>query len=138
MPFTIDWLIPGQVIFLRVFGVITEDDMRASFESVNNMIESSNYPHVHLIDDTGDVEKPISPLKALDIGRQIGIHERLGWALITREKSVLVKMGTAFGSSLVKSKVKSFETLEDAEAFLKDVDASLKWDQIDRKVIVPH
>ncbi|MCB9458179.1 MAG: hypothetical protein H6670_00920 [Anaerolineaceae bacterium] len=137
MPYSIDWLIPDQVIFMRVFGVTTEDEIRASFESVNTMIESSEYPHVHLIDDTGDIEKPISPVKALEIAREIGIHERLGWSLITREKSVLVRMGTAFGSSLVKSKVKSLATLEDAIEFLKSVDGSLNWDQVNQTLVLP-
>ncbi|MCA9895876.1 MAG: hypothetical protein KC615_22985 [Anaerolineae bacterium] len=137
MPYSIDWLIPDQVIFMRVFGVTTEDEIRASFESVNTMIESSEYPHVHLIDDTGDIEKPISPVKALEIAREIGIHERLGWSLITREKSVLVRMGTAFGSSLVKSKVKSLATLEDAIEFLKSVDGSLNWDQVNQTIVLP-
>ncbi|MCA9886404.1 MAG: hypothetical protein KC708_25700 [Anaerolineae bacterium] len=108
--------------------------MREALNSVYEMIESTDYPHVHVISDPGDVTKPLPPNKVLQIFRQAGMHNRLGWHLIVREKSAIIKMGVAFVAALAKSKTRSLDSFATAEAFLKKMDESLDWDQVNRSV----
>lgn len=135
MPYFIDWFIPDQVIYACYSGEVTEDEMRMSLRTLIDMIDRSSSPYVHVIADTGDVTKPLPPPKALKISREEGSHERTGWNLILRERSTLVKMGVAFGSTLVKSKIRSFATLQEAENFLSEVDKTLNWNKVNRAVL---
>lgn len=138
MPYSVDWYIPNQVIYACYTGEVTENEMRESLRTIIAMIDHSSSPYVHVIADTGDVTKPLSPQKTLKITREEGSHTRTGWNLILREKSTLVKMGVAFGSTMIKSKVRSFDTLEEAEHFLKDVDKTLNWSDVNRAVVALH
>ena len=135
MPYSVDWLIPGQVIYACYSGEFTEDELRMSLRTLIDMIDSSSSPYVHIIADTGDVTKPVPPQKVLKISREVGSHERTGWNLILRERSTLVKMGVAFGSTLIKSKIRSFDTFEDAEQFLRKIDETLSWDKVNRAIL---
>lgn len=135
MPYTIDWLVTHKVIYSSFSGETTEDDMRDSLLAAKNMIESSENPHVHVISDTGNVTKALPSHKALQISRQIGMHDRLGWNIVIRERSALVKMGVAFATVVAKSKTRSFDSLADAEAFLRQMDESVDWDKADHSVV---
>lgn len=134
MTYSIDWLIPGQIIYAYFSGVLEENEVRDALMSILDMIKSSDYPYVHIIDDTGDITMPLSPRKMLEISRELINNDRLGWSLIIREKSILVKMGVAFGSSVIKSKVRSFKTFDEAAQFLKEVDGMLDWNQMNSEL----
>lgn len=135
MPYLVDWFIPDQVIFACYLGKVTEDEMRESLRRIIGMMDRSSARYVHVIADIGNVTKPLSPQKTLKISREEGSHERTGWNLILRERSTLVKMGVAFGSTLIKSKIRSFVTLEEAEYFLRKIDETLNWDNVNRAVV---
>lgn len=134
MPYSIDWLIPNQIIYAYFSGVLEEDEVREALKSILDMIKSSDYPYVHIIDDTGDITMPLSPKKMLEISRELIKYDRLGWSLIIREKSMLVKMGVAFGSSVIKSKVRSFSTFDEAAQFLREVDVMLDWSHMNSEL----
>ncbi|MCA9895875.1 MAG: hypothetical protein KC615_22980 [Anaerolineae bacterium] len=134
MPYSLDWFIPNQVIYCHYADAPTEEEIRLSIRTIIQMMDSSDSPYIHVITDTGDITKPLPPKKTLEISKEEGTHERTGWNLIIRERSALVKMGVAFGSILIKSQMRSFKTLEDAEAFLKSVDGLLNWDQVNSSV----
>ncbi|MCA9886405.1 MAG: hypothetical protein KC708_25705 [Anaerolineae bacterium] len=135
MPYSLDWFIPGQVIFAHFSGETTEDDLRGSLISVRDIIENSDNRYIHLITDTGDVTKSLPSHKALQIVREIGTHDRLGWNIVIREKSALVKMGVALTSVINKSNTRSLDSLETAEAFLRKMDDSLDWENTNRDII---
>ncbi|MCA9895877.1 MAG: hypothetical protein KC615_22990 [Anaerolineae bacterium] len=135
MPYSVNWLIPDQVIFAHFSGETTEDDLRGSLISVKDIIESSDNQYVHLITDTGDVTKAVPSHKALQILREIGTHDRLGWNLIIRERSPLVKLGVALTTVLNKSNTRSLDSLEAAETFLKKMDESLDWENTNRDIV---
>ena len=138
MTYSIDWLIPGQIIYAYFSGVLEENEVRDALMSILDMIKNSDYPYVHIIDDTGDITMPLSPKKMLEISRELINNDRLGWSLIIREKSILVKMGVAFGSSVIKSKVRSFNTFDEAAQFLKEVDGMLDWSQMNSELGVKN
>ena len=135
MPYSIDWYIEEEIIYTRYFGVVTADELRQSLLDGRSLIENSPRPHVHTLTDVGDVTQPVSPTESLRVIREVGSHERSGWNIILREQSILIKMGVAFGTSVLKSRNKAFDTLEEADAFLKEYDPTLNWERADRSIV---
>ena len=94
------WYIENEILYTHYSGVVTVDEVRECLTLGKNMIENSPQPLVHSITDIGDVTEPLKPQKSLEVVREVGIHERTGWNIILREKSILLKIGIAFGTSV--------------------------------------
>jgi hypothetical protein len=135
MPQTIDWYIENEIIYVRYSGVVTPDDMRTSLQSSNDMIVRSPRHVVHAITDVGDVTKPLNPKDSLEIIREITPHERAGWTVVLREKSVLIKVGLMFSTSVLKTHTKACDTMADTIAFFKEIDPDLTWDKANSSII---
>lgn len=127
MPYTVIWLIPDRVIYAHYSGNIAEDELRENLQLMNDMIDSSRLPDVHIISDTGNITNSLLDPSSLKISREIGSHERTGWVITIREKMLALKMDTAPDASAITSKMRFFNTLEEAENFLKQADTSLYW-----------
>jgi hypothetical protein len=135
VPYDIGWYIENEIIYIRYSGVTTPDELRESLVMVQDMIEGSHRSLVHVIGDVGEVTQAVPTKDTLGIVRQVGSHDRSGWNIILREQSVLVKMSAALGMSIFKTRNRMFDTLEEAEAFLKEMDTTLNWDRVDRSII---
>lgn len=135
MPYTARWYIESEIIYVHYYGPTGVDEFRNSLLEIRAMIENSPRQMVHIINDVGDVTQPIAPKDALRVVREVGSPERSGWSLLVREKSLLVKMGAAFGSSLLKIRTRTFASLEEAETFLEQMDSTLDWSHADKSVI---
>ena len=129
-----NWYIKDEIIYVRYSGVITVDELRDCLTKMRAFIESSPRGLVHFIMDVGDIVEPVGLSDTLKLVRELGSHPRLGWSLSLREKSVLVKMGISFGSSIFKTRFRTFDTLDQAVAHLKLFDEGLSWDKVDNSV----
>ena len=136
MPYAVNWFIENEVIYIRYIGALTADEYRECLVASKDMIESSPRSLVHVINDVGDVTEPLSPKESLKVLREVGTPARIGWSILIREKSVLIKMGVAFGTSFFKMRNRAYDTMEEAEAYLRDVDSTIHWDLADRSVLV--
>ncbi len=131
MPYTIRWYIPHEVLYLHYSGTVSGDDLRNSLQEMIQYIESSPRHLVHTISDVGEVVTPTPMKEAVSIIREVGSHPRSGWAVSIREKSPLVKMGSAMGSSIFGLRFRAFDTLEQAMVHLKYFDERLSWHKDD-------
>ncbi|MEZ4670891.1 MAG: hypothetical protein R3E39_23555 [Anaerolineae bacterium] len=132
---TTGWYIENEIIYVHYAGVVTTDDMRASLQSSNDLIASSPRHVVHAITDVGDVTKPLNPKDSLEIIREITPHERAGWTVVLREKSVLIKVGLMFSTSVLKTRTKACATMTEANAFFAEIDPDLSWDKVNSAII---
>jgi hypothetical protein len=135
MPYLVNWYIENEIIYVYASGVTDGDDFRELLLTMQRFIDSSPRSLVHSITDVGDIDQSVPIKESISILREVGLHERLGWSINLREKSGFVKVGVAIGTSLFKLRTRSFKTLEDAEAFLKEIDPTLSWDRVDRSVL---
>ncbi len=71
----------------------------------------------------------------MNVVRQVETHPRSGWSITLREKSVLIKMGIMFGKSVFKLRNRTFNTLQEAKEFLKQMDATLSWDRANHALL---
>ncbi|MEQ8674800.1 MAG: hypothetical protein RLP44_18240 [Aggregatilineales bacterium] len=130
MPYEISWYIENEIIYARYSGVQTVEEVRQSLIECNNFIARSPRHLVHVISDVGDITKPLRPVESLKLIREVGTHARLGWTIILYEKSILIKMGVAFGTAVFKSRNRTYKRIEDAIKFMKKADAELSWDKV--------
>lgn len=135
MPNSSQWYIPNEVLFQRYWGVITLDDLEKGMLKSKEMIESSSRHLVHCILDVGDVTESLPLADSLKLVRKIGSHPRAGWQITIREKSLLVKMGSSFGRSLLNLRTRTFDSFDEAVAFLHDVDDTIAWENAEPAVI---
>lgn len=133
--YSVDWYIENEIIYVHYTDGLTIEGLRESIMATQALIESSPRPLVHIINDVGDVTDPISPKDSLDVIRDVGTHPRAGWTIILRESSFLLKLGIAFGTSVFKMRNRTFNTMEETEAFLKEMDDTLSWDKVNKSVI---
>lgn len=138
MPYSIDWYIPDEILFVQFSGEVTAEELRGCLKEAAEMIEQSPRVLVHVFTDVGDVTKPVPPMESLGITREVGMPENSGWQIILREKSVILKMGIAIGTSIMKMRTRTFNTIQEAEEFLRQVDNSLNWEKAntDLRIIV--
>ncbi|MEZ4670888.1 MAG: hypothetical protein R3E39_23540 [Anaerolineae bacterium] len=134
MPYTVNWYIENEVIYVHYSGAATTEMMRDSMATMQAMIENSPRHMVHTITDVGDITKPMNPKDALENARDMAPNARTGWTIVLREKSVVVKVGVMVGASVFKTRVKSCSTTADAIACLKEIDPELSWDRADPSI----
>ncbi len=135
MPYTLNWLIENEIIYIRYSGTTTAQEMRDCMLKARDWIESSPHPLVHVINDVGDVTESLPLKESIQVVREVGVPKQAGWNLTVREKSAFIKMGAAMGASIFKMRYRSFGTIEEALAHLKLVDVTLGWDKIDQTVL---
>ena len=135
MPYSADWYIENEVLYMLYSGESTLDELRESLLTVKKFIDTSSRPLVHIITDVSKVTIPIAPKNSLPVVRDVGSHDRLGWNVILGETSVMLKIGIALGTSIFKMRTRTLDTIEEAEAFLAEKDSTLNWDQVNRSVL---
>ncbi len=136
MPYSADWYIEGELIYLYYWGESTPEELRESLLKIMEMTKQSSRQLVHVFTDVGDVTKPVPPKDSLDIIRDVGTDDQVGWNIVLREKSIMMKIGIAFGTSIFKTRTRTFDTIEEAEAFLAEKDPTINWDNVNKSVIM--
>ena len=135
MPYTIEWYIKDEIIYTYYWGAATPDELRECLRKTQEFIDTSPRDIVHIISDVGDVIEPVSLKESMAIVRDVGGHPRAGWTISIREKSMMLKMGAALGSSIFKLRYRAFSTLDQAILHLKYFDPRLSWDKVEPKFV---
>lgn len=136
MAYTIDWYIKDEIVYIYYAGVSTADELRDSLLEAMAYIDSSPRPLVHVITDVGDVTQPVSIKESLEIVREIGSHDRMGWQITLREPSVMIKMGIAFGTTIFKIRTRTFDGIDAAVEFLKTQDETIHWENVNLSLTI--
>ncbi|MCL4248802.1 MAG: hypothetical protein KJ065_11715 [Anaerolineae bacterium] len=129
MPFQTEWLVPNAVIMTRFFGEATKEDMITSGNRSVAMIDSCDAQWVHIIvDSTAATTSPSLPA-TISTARSTPIHERAGWVLTVGGQNVIVKLAMGVARELMHLRTQSFDTVDEAIAFLKSADEAIDWSQ---------
>jgi hypothetical protein len=136
MPYTINWYIENEIIYIQYEGETTSDELRHSLLDIQQFINDSPRALVHVLTDVGDVTDPVPIRDTLQIVREVGAHDRMGWQITLREDSVLMKMGIAFGTTIFKTRARTFDTMDEAAAFLKTMDEDIHWENANPSLII--
>lgn len=135
MPYNLNWYIQDQVTFMHVSGEITPEELQSMILDVNSLVNSSPRKLVHTIVDVGDITKSSNISDLVATLRDVGISDKTGWTVVIRVKSPIIKMGSAIGTSIFKLRTRFLDTIEEAEALLKEQDSTLSWDKVDKSIL---
>ncbi len=135
MPYSIRWYIQDEIVFQRVWGKATADEHRQMLSELNQVVESSPRQLVHIISDVAGVTESIPIKDVVAIQRENGSADNVGWVIILGEKSPLVKMGAAIGTSIFKVRTRFFDSMDEVEPFLRQMDTTISWDKVDNTVL---
>ena len=122
MPYAISWLVDKRVIYTRLYGFITGDELSAQREEMQPLIQDSDQL-LYIITDATDSTGTNLGLRDLQ-KTQFADATNLGWAVYISPK----KMDRFFASvitQLLKKRSREFATLEEGIRFLQSIDETL-------------
>ena len=123
MPLAIKWYCDGLVVYARVTGTLTIENLKELNAQVHRMVESSDAPLVHLVTDLSQITAYPSLGEAM---RNVRFEERVGWSIVigTNERK-MVKFITSVIASALRLRFRQVNNLDEALDFLQKVDAAL-------------
>lgn len=122
------WHIENRVILARVFGEVTEDDLREGDTAIQQLMAESPAERVHIIFDATGVQR----LAITVVQARNKLHylqdPRLGWIVVFGLHGIMevtVQFIAGIISRVTGMQLRFVSSMADARLFLKRVDVSL-------------
>lgn len=128
MPTETKWLIEGKVIFQRMWGDITIEDIEEMSKISKQLIESSDRHLVHTITDNSEVKSSPPSNKVRNASKEALQHPRFGWFVIYGQNDRLQRFFFQLATSIFNLRTRWFNTREESLNFLAKVDSQLEAD----------
>ncbi|MBI1258327.1 MAG: hypothetical protein GC204_12715 [Chloroflexi bacterium] len=128
MEHQISWIIPQRVILIQLSGVVEEAGFREHDLKVLQMLEAGD-PNAALIHEILLLDKlensaSIRMMMSLSYPK----HPRTGWMIAVGVKNPITKMVGNIATQILKVRTREMPTVEEALAFLFDIDSTLPKD----------
>lgn len=125
MAYKIDWLVKERVLLTTFSGVITQPELAGFINDIRTEIPKGR-PIVYHISNSLALEKVELSLKTFRT--MLGAYQmvkELGWQ-IDVNTNALNKMFSNLGAQFARIRTRTYPTLEEAIAFLREIDPSLE------------
>ena len=122
MPYTMSWLVEKRVLYTRMHGFVTSEELQAQSREMEAYIHTSEQL-LYIITDATDTTGTNMGLRDLQ-KTQFANTPNLGWSVYISPK----KMDRFFASvitQLWKKRSREFATLDEGIRFLQSIDESL-------------
>ena len=122
MPYSLSWLVEKRIIYTRMYGFVTGEELLAQSQEMEGYIRASELL-LYIITDATDTTGTNMGLRDLQ-KTQFADAKNLGWAVYISPK----KMDRFFASvitQLLKKRSREFATLEEGIRFLQGIDETL-------------
>ena len=120
MPITSEWLIPGQVMGLRWFGIVTEAELIEMDRKFLDILESTPLPLIHFISHELDLEAE-PPFMAY-LRTQSVRHQKFGYYLIIqKQQNIAARLVAQMAGTMLRLRLRIVEDEESAWAILRRV-----------------
>lgn len=122
MPQYFDWLIEDFIIYERVVGDLTVNDLASVDEQIIRMMESSLQSRIHVMTDISTM-RTMPGVRDMMTLRYIK-HPRMGYFITQRRNRLEYFIGNTAGK-ILKTKYQFVKDLDDGIHFLADIDPDL-------------
>ncbi len=122
MPYEMSWLVDKRVIYARLYGYVTEEELASYYQSMVTLAQDSELLLHTLTDSSGMTGMKMSFRELQNMGFS-GIHN-LGWAILI-SPSKLNRFFASVITQLSHKRGRQFATLEEGLQFLQEIDDSL-------------
>lgn len=121
------WLVDEHIIFNKMDGEVTPDDIRAVVEdNIPMMDNESEAKLIHIIYDMRETTLKGDVVAFQKASRAMFTHGRMGWLLvINSSENRIVNMMASMVSKIFSAQFRQFTSLEDGLKFLNTMDISL-------------
>ena len=122
MPYETSWLVEKRVVYTRMYGFVSGEELKTQNEEMVAFIEQSEQL-LHTINDATDTTGTDMGLRDLQQTQFTNV-DNLGWAIYISPS----KMNRFFASvitQLSKKRGRQFATLEEGLRFLQEMDETL-------------
>jgi hypothetical protein len=127
MPYAMDWYIPGAIVLSEYSGAVTKDEIRESTLELIKLLASTERPLVHTVTDISEVTEALPLTQVIGAIRETNFKPANGWHITVGEKSPMVKFVSNLSRQLLRMRTRTFDTMEEALAFLRETDSSIDW-----------
>jgi len=126
MPYTVEETVPGQVMLAEIYGEVTWEDFENSCNEQMRLMENSDHDLMHIIAKMDRAESHPTSLGRLNsIFKPLMTHPKYGWLVVIGMNNRLTIFLTTTLAKIFKIRYHTEDSVEDAIAFLKRVDATL-------------
>jgi hypothetical protein len=135
MPYSIAWYVPNHVVYVRYWDGLTAQEFREYLNAVeHDYLDHGHSALVHIVVDTAQATS-LPTLEQLTSSIRRNIHPKSGWMLVSGVTNPATRWMGEFASKLFKFRYRSFNTLPEAMAFLKEKEPTVDWSQADESVL---
>lgn len=123
MPVDMTWYVQNRVLYIHVWGEVTEHDMTNMVEKSRAFVDLGTHP-VHILSNQLEIEQATFRMNALKDVLERQSRVRMGWMVnvsTNRIASFAITLMAQFGNS----RLRQVRTIEDGLAFLTHIDPSL-------------
>ena len=130
----IQWLIYNRVMYVKLSGEISLDEMREYNEYAIQLIDEGIAP-VHAILDDEDVQKIPMSVNELSNVLRVFRHPGRGWLVAIGNSGRVERMILSLMTQFFRAQFQRFESTKEALDFLREQDETLDWSQADYSVL---
>lgn len=123
MPYKLDWIVPGKVLFGRMWGEPQADEIREFSPSINQAV-ASGQPPVHCIVEVTEINRTPFNLRELNSFLNRDNTDSFGWFVLISDNLLARFLGTAV-IQLARMRVRVFNDRPSAFRFLNEIDSTL-------------
>jgi hypothetical protein len=126
MNYELFWYHPNRILYVRLLSESTAESVRQLIADIGAWAAQGT-PLVHILVDVSQVQASVLTLGGLRDAAGSFKGEHIGWVLICGTKNLQAKfMGSvAVQVAVPDARLRMFETVDQALAFLRDVDSTL-------------
>ena len=135
MPVKTQWYVPESVIYTQFSGETTVEDMTQYIQDAYRLSDLSSRSLIHVIADSSRVTKGVNIKEVMKTVSNVKPHPKAGWNITVGEKDKIIRFTTDVARQLLRLRTRSFDTINEAVTFLKDIDPSIDWTTIDQLVL---
>jgi hypothetical protein len=128
VPYTHWWEVDKHVLYVSYSGEITADELLTAMKE----LEANGGPFVNIISDVTNVSRQPALPEIMTVMRQFERSEHMGWSINVGDSHGILRFTTNIAGQYLGQRMRSFDTVEEAMAFLREVDPSIEWDAEDR------
>ena len=126
MTLHISWLLENREMYVEAWGDVSIDDITTSTLYMVDLMEQSEHPLVHIIVVNVGIGKiPLNVIQLQRATRPLLGHPKNGWHVFVNSQSTVIDYSMNLLAQLFKTRWRKVSTVEEARAFLQDVDQSL-------------
>ena len=124
MPFEVSWYLEKRVLYVRVSGIIRDDEMKPFDDVMISYIEQGEGQLVHALSDFRDAEKMPS-IRTMVRKLSFPGHPRFGWTAFFGFRNPILIMTLSVVPQVFGARFRHLNTLDQALHFLPQVDNNL-------------